>query len=46
MIACINPSHNCADHSINTLRYADRLNEREKCELTLDFNQTMDDFDN
>ena len=28
MIACISPGQNSADHSINTLRYADRLKEK------------------
>jgi len=28
MIACISPGSSSADHSLNTLRYADRLKER------------------
>lgn len=28
MIACINPGKNSADHTLNTLRYADRLKDR------------------
>ncbi len=28
MIACISPGSSSADHSINTLRYADRLKDR------------------
>jgi hypothetical protein len=29
MIACISPGSSSADHSINTLRYADRLKENK-----------------
>lgn len=28
MIACISPGSSSADHSLNTLRYADRLKDR------------------
>lgn len=28
MIACISPGHNSSDHSLNSLRYADRLKEQ------------------
>lgn len=30
MISCVNPSYNSANHSINTLRYSDRLKEKTK----------------
>ena len=30
MISCINPSYSCANHSLNTLRYSDRLKEKTK----------------
>lgn len=30
MIACVNPSYSSANHSINTLRYSDRLKEQTK----------------
>ena len=30
MIACISPGSSSADHSINTLRYADRLKDNSK----------------
>ena len=29
MIACISPGSSSSDHSINTLRYADRLKENK-----------------
>ena len=29
MIACINPGSNSADHTINTLRYAQRLKDEK-----------------
>jgi hypothetical protein len=28
MIACVNPGKNSADHTLNTLRYAERLKDR------------------
>ena len=28
MIACVSPGSSCAEHTINTLRYADRLKEK------------------
>lgn len=28
MIACVNPSYSSANHTINTLRYSDRLKEK------------------
>jgi len=30
MIACVSPGSSSAEHTINTLRYADRLKERPK----------------
>lgn len=45
MVACINPSHFCSDHTVNTLRYADRLNEREKLQLNFDINLDIDEFE-
>ena len=30
MIACINPGSSSADHTLNTLRYADRVKELKK----------------
>lgn len=30
MIACISPGSSSADHSLNTLRYADRLKDNKK----------------
>ena len=30
MISCVSPSYNSANHSINTLRYSDRLKEKTK----------------
>ena len=29
MLACISPGSSSADHSLNTLRYADRLKDNE-----------------
>ena len=34
MIACISPGSSSADHSLNTLRYADRLKDRTGQKLT------------
>lgn len=34
MIACISPGSSSADHSLNTLRYADRLKDRSGQKLT------------
>lgn len=34
MIACISPGSSSADHSLNTLRYADRLKDRTNQKLT------------
>lgn len=42
MIACISPCHKDADHTNNTLKYADRLNEREKLKLDIDIELTFD----
>jgi kinesin family protein 2/24 len=33
MIACISPGSSSADHSLNTLRYADRLKERSNVQI-------------
>ena len=30
MIACVSPGHNSADHTLNTLKYADRLKDRSE----------------
>ena len=30
MVACVSPSSECYDHTLNTLRYADRLKEIKK----------------
>ena len=30
MISCISPTHTSANHTINTLRYSDRLKEKTK----------------
>jgi len=38
MMACVNPVHESADHTLNTLRYADRLSEREQEVIHLDIN--------
>ena len=32
MISCVSPGNSSADHTINTLRYADRLKERTETE--------------
>ena len=37
MIACISPASTSADHTINTLRYADRLKE-SKSDKNIDLN--------
>lgn len=36
MIACVNPGSSSADHSLNTLRYADRL--KDQTELSKKYN--------
>ena len=50
MIACISPGSTSADHSINTLRYADRLKENkptnEKNEKKLLEKNILDEIDN
>ena len=33
MIACVGPSVSCTDHTINTLRYADRVKEKPATQL-------------
>lgn len=30
MIACVSPGHSSADHTLNTLKYADRLKDRSE----------------
>ena len=30
MIACVSPCYNSANHTLNTLRYSDRLKEKTK----------------
>lgn len=37
MIACISPGHNSADHSLNSLKYADRLKEQSSAGLAAAF---------
>ena len=34
MVACISPGSSSADHSLNTLRYADRLKDRAGQKIT------------
>lgn len=42
MIACISPGSSSADHSLNTLRYADRL--KEKSGSNKNFDYAPDDY--
>jgi len=36
MIACVSPGSSSADHSLNTIRYADRLKEKSSNIVTTD----------
>lgn len=40
MIACVSPGSSSADHSLNTLRYADRL--KDNTEMHEKFNQMVE----
>ena len=35
MIACVSPAYSSANHTINTLRYSDRLKEKPKNQLNM-----------
>ena len=38
MISCVTPSYTCCNHSLNTLRYSDRLKEKTKQHFGGDYN--------
>ena len=45
MIACVSPGQNSADHTINTLRYAERLKERNTHDYEAAAAKAQQDFE-